>query len=295
MLKAIRWSQERGKTIPPPPKKKKKKKKNELLAPSRWPASSAASGRAHDLHVVGGAQHAPDARREVSQNSRHCREHVDHVRVLRVVRWLFLLTQVFQFLVLGYGPLETGVRFSIAGCIIVLSPLSPRFAHRFGTKLVVCIGLLITAAGLAVVGHDHRRHPLWARPGVVVLMASGIAVLDAPATESIIARPTMKYTKKKKKKNGLLNAAQGSRVNLRSSNSEPRMSLVGHSRLRWSRPRLVHVRFTSDSDRQPSKRDPSLRANKRPNLSPLIAPIRLLRRRRRVGLEARLSRVPWPP
>jgi hypothetical protein len=36
-----------------------------------------------------------------------------------------------------------------------------------------------------------------------------------------------------------------------------------HSRLRWSRPRLVHVRFTSDSDRQPSKRDPSLRARKR--------------------------------
>ena len=41
---------------------------------------------------------------------------------------------------------------------------------------------------------------------------------------------------------------------------------VGHSRLRWSRPRLVHVRFTSDSDRQPSKRDPSLRANKRHRL-----------------------------
>ena len=35
---------------------------------------------------------------------------------------------------------------------------------------------------------------------------------------------------------------------------------VGHSRLRWSRPRLVHVRFNSDSDRQPSKRDPALRA-----------------------------------
>ena len=30
---------------------------------------------------------------------------------------------------------------------------------------------------------------------------------------------------------------------------------VGHSRLRWSRPRLAHVRFNSDSDRQPSKRE----------------------------------------
>jgi hypothetical protein len=34
-------------------------------------------------------------------------------------------------------------------------------------------------------------------------------------------------------------------------------------RLRWSRPRLVHVRFNSDSDRQPSKCDPALRANRR--------------------------------
>ena len=38
-------------------------------------------------------------------------------------------------------------------------------------------------------------------------------------------------------------------------------SLHGHSRPRWSRPRLVHVRFASDSDRQPSKGDPALRAN----------------------------------
>ena len=37
-----------------------------------------------------------------------------------------------------------------------------------------------------------------------------------------------------------------------------RSDVVGHSRLRWSRPRLVHVRFTSDSDRQPSNRDPAL-------------------------------------
>jgi hypothetical protein len=38
---------------------------------------------------------------------------------------------------------------------------------------------------------------------------------------------------------------------------------MGHSRLRCSRPRLVHVRFASDSDRLPSKRDPALRATRR--------------------------------
>jgi hypothetical protein len=47
---------------------------------------------------------------------------------------------------------------------------------------------------------------------------------------------------------------------LRCSEVSPPTDAMGHSRLRWSRPRLVHVRFNSDSDRQPSKRDPALRA-----------------------------------
>jgi len=41
------------------------------------------------------------------------------------------------------------------------------------------------------------------------------------------------------------------------------MSAAGHERPRWSRPRFVHVRFGSDSDRDPSKRDPALRATSR--------------------------------
>src|SRR4029078_5448225 len=99
----------------------------------------------------------------------------------------FLLTQVFQF-VLGYGPLETGIRFlPIAGVILVLSPLSPRFAHRFGTKLVVGVGLLVTAAGRASWGTITADTAYWR--GLVwrsALMASGIALVMAPATESIM-------------------------------------------------------------------------------------------------------------
>ena len=60
----------------------------------------------------------------------------------------FLLTQYFQF-VLGYTPFETGVRFlPIALCMMILSPLSARFVHRIGTKLVVSTGLLMVTAGL---------------------------------------------------------------------------------------------------------------------------------------------------
>jgi hypothetical protein len=49
---------------------------------------------------------------------------------------------------------------------------------------------------------------------------------------------------------------------------ELQMPASGQSRLRWSRPRLVHVRFNSDSDRQPSKRDPALRANQSRRFEP---------------------------
>ena len=51
-----------------------------------------------------------------------------------------------------------------------------------------------------------------------------------------------------------------------SPSSAPRLrtrSALGHPRLRWSRPRLIHVRFNSENDRQPSKRDPALRAIER--------------------------------
>ena len=60
----------------------------------------------------------------------------------------FLLTQYFQF-VLGYTPLETGIRFlPIAASMMILSPLSARFVHRIGTKLVVGTGLLMVTGGL---------------------------------------------------------------------------------------------------------------------------------------------------
>ncbi len=99
----------------------------------------------------------------------------------------FLLTQYFQF-VLGYTPFETGVRFlPIALCMMVLSPLSARFVHRVGTKLVVGSGLLMVTAGLVSWASLSASSPYW--PDIVwrqALMASGMALTMAPATESIM-------------------------------------------------------------------------------------------------------------
>jgi EmrB/QacA subfamily drug resistance transporter len=99
----------------------------------------------------------------------------------------FLLTQYFQF-VLGYTPFETGVRFlPIALCMMVLSPLSARFVHRIGTKLVVATGLLMVTAGLVSWASLTATSAYW--PDIVwrqALMASGMALTMAPATESIM-------------------------------------------------------------------------------------------------------------
>jgi Na+/melibiose symporter-like transporter len=100
---------------------------------------------------------------------------------------MFLLTQYFQF-VLGYEPLQTGVRLlPFALSMLILSPMSARFVARFGTKLVVGTGLTMAALGLASMAQLEPTTAYW--PNIVwrlVLMASGIALTMAPATESIM-------------------------------------------------------------------------------------------------------------
>ncbi|MFJ3797874.1 MFS transporter [Streptomyces sp. NPDC090088] len=63
---------------------------------------------------------------------------------------LFLLTQHLQ-LVLGYGPLEAGLRTApLALSVVVLnfSGLSARWAARLGTPVAIALGMLLMALGL---------------------------------------------------------------------------------------------------------------------------------------------------
>ena len=61
---------------------------------------------------------------------------------------LFVLTQFLQFQ-LGYTPLQAGLRvLPAAGAIALAAPLSTPLVRRFGTKLTVTAGLLVTAGGL---------------------------------------------------------------------------------------------------------------------------------------------------
>jgi EmrB/QacA subfamily drug resistance transporter len=100
----------------------------------------------------------------------------------------FLLTQYFQ-LVMGYSPLETGVRLlPWAATMLVVAPMSARFVERFGTKRVVAVGLGCAGTSLALMTtlptHDvsYPADVVWR----IILMAVGMALVMAPATESIM-------------------------------------------------------------------------------------------------------------
>ncbi|HEX9467897.1 MAG TPA: MFS transporter [Acidimicrobiia bacterium] len=100
----------------------------------------------------------------------------------------FVVTQYLQF-VLGYSPLQTGIRFlPWAACTLVIAPSSARLVGRFGTKLVVASGLLLATVGLFSIAQLQVDSQYW--PDVIwrlVLMAMGMALVMAPATESIMS------------------------------------------------------------------------------------------------------------
>jgi hypothetical protein len=100
--------------------------------------------------------------------------------------WLFLFTQQLQF-VLGYDALQAGVRaLPFAVTMGLVSPAAAKLAARIGTKVVVAGGLAIMAVGFLMVSTStaHTRYSYLLIASVVV--AAGMALAMAPATESIM-------------------------------------------------------------------------------------------------------------
>ena len=98
---------------------------------------------------------------------------------------LFVLTQHLQF-VLGYTPLQAGVRMLPALTLMVSAPLSARAVQRVGTKAVVVAGMLIVGAGLwlfSAAGVADGYGPVaWA----LALFGVGVGLVLAPSTEAIM-------------------------------------------------------------------------------------------------------------
>ena len=99
---------------------------------------------------------------------------------------LFVFSQYLQF-VLGYTPLQTGVRLlAFAIPMMIIAPISPRFVHRFGTKLVVAAGMALSTTGLLLLSLIQVDTGYADIAWRMVVMASGLALTMAPATESIM-------------------------------------------------------------------------------------------------------------
>ena len=99
---------------------------------------------------------------------------------------LFLLTQYFQF-VLGYSPLETGVRMlPFAAAMMITAPLSARVVERIGTKLTVAMGLGLVSAGLLSMTQLQADTPYANIFWRLMLMAAGMGLTMAPATDSVM-------------------------------------------------------------------------------------------------------------
>ncbi|MAT06015.1 MAG: MFS transporter [Acidimicrobiaceae bacterium] len=99
---------------------------------------------------------------------------------------LFLMTQYWQ-LVHGYSPLEAGVRLlPHAATMMIVAPMSARFVERIGTKRVVLTGLTLIATGLLLLSTIAPDTPYIVVISFFVVMASGMGMTMAPATESVM-------------------------------------------------------------------------------------------------------------
>jgi EmrB/QacA subfamily drug resistance transporter len=101
---------------------------------------------------------------------------------------IFLQTQYLQF-VMGYSALKAGVGLlPMALVMLVVAPSSARLVERYGTKVVVTLGLglagiaLWLQAGLPDSNIDYWQDVAWR----LIVMAFGMGLTMAPATESIM-------------------------------------------------------------------------------------------------------------
>ena len=98
---------------------------------------------------------------------------------------LFILTQHLQF-VLGYTPLQAGVRVLPVAALVVAAPLAARLVEGVGTKLVVVAGLVIVAGALWLLSSVQLGDGYGRVAATLALLGIGMGFVVAPATESIM-------------------------------------------------------------------------------------------------------------
>jgi Na+/melibiose symporter-like transporter len=100
----------------------------------------------------------------------------------------FLLTQYLQS-IMGFSALRAGAALlPWAGIMLVVAPLSARLTERIGTKLVVGAGLSFATSALLLISTLPSTDISYITDVLprLVLMAIGMGLVMAPATESIM-------------------------------------------------------------------------------------------------------------
>ncbi|HEV3264489.1 MAG TPA: DHA2 family efflux MFS transporter permease subunit [Acidimicrobiales bacterium] len=98
----------------------------------------------------------------------------------------FVMTQYLQF-VLGYSPLEAGVRIApVALALLVIAPLSVLAAHRFGSKVVIVSGMALIALGLGLLSRTTVAGTYRDCIAAFLVLGVGVALALAPSTESVM-------------------------------------------------------------------------------------------------------------
>lgn len=101
--------------------------------------------------------------------------------------FIFLITQYLQ-LILGYGPLEAGVRtLPVAFAIAAFSVAAPKLVGRFGTTQIVRTGLGLLALAFGWISLRVAVDTTYLELACqMVVLGAGLGLTTAPATESIM-------------------------------------------------------------------------------------------------------------
>lgn len=106
--------------------------------------------------------------------------------------FLFMITQYFQG-VMELTPLEFGIHsLPFAVSIAIGAPLATIVAQRIGTTAVIVFGLMVMSTGMFIAGQVEVETP-YLGPVLVsmILMGLGLAIVQGPATESIMSSVTL--------------------------------------------------------------------------------------------------------
>ncbi|CAN5507640.1 hypothetical protein BH20ACT23_BH20ACT23_04010 [soil metagenome] len=97
------------------------------------------------------------------------------------------MTQYLQ-VVLGYSPLEAGVRaLPMAIGLLIFSPLGARLVERFGSKAMVGSGLAVVALGLFMASQLSPVSSYSYLVVTLIVLSVGMSFSSAPSTASIMA------------------------------------------------------------------------------------------------------------